>query len=215
MDGDRRSSGNHPGVIDYKGQPYVFGFNYEIMKRTVSKHNERRSVSIEKLTYNPDGTIQKLPFWSTSGVPQVGTLNPYNRVEAETIANSEGVKTMPQTEWERDQPYNRGKTVAERVVVSSINNGDFIKVQGADFGNGAATLQVSVAALYGGKMEVHTDKIDGPLISTIVVNASGEGDVWKTVSATVKSVKGVHDVYFVFKGEKDLFYFDWWQFKSK
>jgi len=27
----------------------------------------------------------------------------------------------------------------------------------------------------------------------------------------LKTVKGIHDLYFVFKGEKDLFYFDWWK----
>jgi len=215
MDGDKRSSGNHPGIIDYKGQPYVFGFNYEIMKRTVSKHNERRSICIEKLTYNADGTIQKLPFWSTMGVPQVGTLNPYNRVEAETMAFSDGVKTLPQTEWERDQPYNRGKKIADRIVVSSINNGDYIKVQGVDFSEGATSVQVSIAAINGGIIQIHTDKIDGPINSTLTVPAAGEGDVWKTVTAAVKTVKGKHDLYFVFKGEKDLFYFDWWQFFPK
>src|SRR4029434_9410410 len=28
MDPDKASSGNHPGIIDYKGSTYVFGFNY-------------------------------------------------------------------------------------------------------------------------------------------------------------------------------------------
>ncbi|MDP4271717.1 MAG: carbohydrate-binding protein, partial [Bacteroidota bacterium] len=46
------------------------------------------------------------------------------------------------------------------------------------------------------------------------VATSGEGDVWKTITAKVKSIKGVHDLYFVFKGEKDLFNFDWWKFKE-
>jgi hypothetical protein len=214
MDGDKRSSGNHPGIIEYKGESYVFGFNYEIMKHTVSKHNERRSVCVEKITYNADGTIQQLPFWSTRGVQQLGTLNPYNKVEAETIAYSEGVKTAAATEWERDNPWNKGKKIADRIHITSINNGDYIKVQGVDFSNGATSVQASVASLYGGKMEIHTDRIDGPLISTITVNGSGEGDIWKTVSATVKPVKGIHDVYFVFKGDKDLFYFDWWQFNK-
>ncbi len=182
------------------------------MKRTMSKHYERRSVCLEEIKYNPDGTIKKLPFWSTAGVKQLGTLNPYNRVEAETIAFSEGVKTGQATEWERNIPWDKGKKIADRIFVTSINNGDYIKVQGVDFSNGASSVQASVAALYGGKMEIHTDKIDGPLISTVVVNGSGEGDIWKTVSAPVKKVKGVHDVFFVFKGEKDLFNFDWWQF---
>lgn len=215
MDGDQRSSGNHPGIIDYKGNSYVFGFNYNIGKLTMSKHYERRSISIEKLTYNDDGTIQKLPFWSVAGVKQLGTLNPYNRVEAETIAYSEGLKTDMVTEWERHNPWNKGKKVLDRYFVSSINNGDYLKVQGVDFSTGAASIDCNIAALYGGKMEIRVDKMDGALLAVVNVNASGEGDVFKTITTPVKSVKGLHDVYFIFKGSKDLFYFDWWKFSKR
>ena len=52
------------------------------------------------------------------------------------------------------------------------------------------------------------------MISTVDVKSSGEGDVWKTISASVKNVKGVHDLFFVFKGDKDLFNFDWWKFNK-
>jgi hypothetical protein len=214
MDGDARSSGNHPGIIDYKGSPYVFGFNYNIMKQTVSKHYERRSICVEKLTYNADGTIQKLPFWSTTGVKQLGTLNPYNRIEAETIAYSEGLKTETVAEWERHNPWNRGKKILDRIFITSVNNGDYMKVQGVDFSNGASSVEVNVAALYGGKIEIHIYAIDGPVISTVDVETAGEGDVWKTISAPVKNVKGIHDLFFVFKGEKDLFNFDWWKFNK-
>jgi len=184
------------------------------MKRTVSKHNERRSVCVEKISFNADGTIQKIPFWSTAGVKQLVTLDPYNKVEAETIAFSEGVKTAAATEWERDNPWNKGKKIADRIFVTSIHNGDYLKVQGVDFLNGASTVEVSIASLYGGKIEIHTDKIDGPVISIVNFKTSAERDVWKTISAPVKKVKGIHDLYFVFKGEKDLFNFDWWQFNK-
>jgi hypothetical protein len=84
-------------------------------------------------------------------------------------------------------------------------------VQGVDFSKGATSIDVSVASLYGGKIEIHTGKIDGPILVTINVNTSGEGDIWKTVSAPVNNIKGVHDLFFVFRGEKDLFNFDWWK----
>jgi hypothetical protein len=32
---------------------------------------------------------------------------------------------------------------------------------------------------------------------------------------TGQNLKGVHDVFFVFKGNKDLFNFDWWKFNNK
>ena len=169
MDGDERSSGNHPGIIDYKGNSYVFGFNYAVLKQTMSKHYERRSICLEKINYNADGSIQKLPFWSTTGVKQIETVNPYNRNEAESMAFSEGLKTELVTEWERNIPWNKGKKIADRIIVTSIHNGDYIKVQGVDFSKGATSVNVSVASLYGGKIEIHTDKIDGPILGTINV----------------------------------------------
>jgi len=215
MEGDQRSSGNHPGIIDYKGNSYVFGFNYAILKQTMSKHYERRSICVEQLTYNADGSIQLLPFWSTTGVKQLGTVNPYKRTEAETMAYSEGLKTDGITEWERNVPWDKGKKIADRFFVSSIHNGDYFKVQGVDFSKGATSVDVSVASLYGGKIEIRTDRIDGSILGTVNVNTSGEGDVWKTVNTQVKNIKGVHDLYFVFKGEKNLFNFDWWKFNTK
>lgn len=215
MDGDPRSSGNHPGIVDYKGNTYVFGFNYNIGKQTMSKHYERRSVCVEKITFNPDGTIQKLPFWSTTGVQRIGTIDPFRRVEAETIAYSEGVKTDIVTEWERHNPWDRGRKVLERIIVTSINNGDYIKVQGVDFAGGASSVDVNLASQYGGKIEIHIDKISGPVIGVVNVTTSAQGDVFKTITTLVKKVTGVHDLFFVFKGEKDLFNFDWWQFNAK
>ncbi len=213
MDGDPRSSGNHPAIIDYKRNSYVFGFNYAILKQTMSKHYERRSICVEELTYNADGTIVKHPFWSKN-VKQLGFQNPYKRVEAETMAFSEGVKTESATEWERNVSWNKDKKVADKLYVTSINNGDYIKVQGVDFSTGAASVDVNVASLRGGKIEIHTDKIDGSIMGIININTSGEGDSWKIVTTPVKNIKGIHDLYFVFKGEKDLFNFDWWKFNQ-
>jgi cytochrome c len=75
----------------------------------------------------------------------------------------------------------------------------------------------------GGNIEVHLDKPDGPLISTVAI-ASGKVDDpktgWKEVTAPVKEkVIGIHDVYFVFtnSGEQkqSLFNLDWIYFANK
>ncbi|MEO5944490.1 MAG: glycoside hydrolase family 43 protein [Ferruginibacter sp.] len=214
MEGTRKSNGNHPGIIDYKGSSYVFGLNYDVLKQTMSKHYERRSVSVDKIIYNSDGTIQPLPYWTKAGVKQIGTFNPYRQVEAETIAFSEGLKTEKVTEWERNISWNKGKMIAERHIVTSINNGDYIKVQGVDFFKGASSMDVNVASLYGGKIEIRIDKINGRLLGVVNVNTSAEGEIWKTITTPVKKISGVHDLFFVFKGDKDLFNFDWWQFNK-
>lgn len=203
MDGNPISSGNHPGIIDYKGNSYVFGFNYTLNFALTKIHRERRSVCVEKITYNADGTIQKLPFWSTEGTVQLGTLNPYARVEAETIAWESGVKT--------------DKDSVAGVYVTNISNGGYIRVRGADFGKGAKKFDANVAsATGGGAIEIHLDSLSGSLLAACLVKNSGGWHKWATQTWPVKKVKGVHDIYFVFKGQDGpLFNFNWWKFSAK
>lgn len=214
VDASERTRGNHPGIIEFKGKSYCFGHSYDMLKKTTSKFYERRSVDMDEMVYNADGTIQNRKYWSVEGPAQVGTFNPYRRVQAETMAWSEGLKTNFETEWEGPFEWNRGKKIADRLYVTSIHNGDYILVQGVDFASGAKSVDVMISPLYGGKIEIRTDKMDGSVIATVTVGPQGEGGKWKTVSAPVSKVSGVHDVYFVFKGEKDLFDFDWWQFSK-
>lgn len=213
VDASEKTRGNHPGIIEYKGKSYCFGHSYDLLKRTTSKFYERRSVDMDEMAYNPDGTIQSRPYWSVDGPEQLGTLNPFKRVEAETMAWSEGVKTIFETEWEGDFEWARGKKIADRLFVTSIHNGDYIMVKGVNFSEKAKSVEVSVASLYGGKIEIRIDKIDGPIIATVEVNTLHEGGIWRTITTSVENTEGVHDLYFVFRGEKDLFNFDWWMFK--
>jgi hypothetical protein len=214
IDASEKSRGNHPGIIAFKGKSYVFGHSYDLLKQITPKFYERRSVDMDELVYNPDGTIQNRSYFSVEGPQQVGTLNPFIRVEAETMAWSEGVKTRSETEWEGDFDWARGKKIADRLFVTSIQNGDYIMVQGVDFATGATSVEVSVSPIYGGKIEIHAGEIDGPLIATVHINSSRESGMWRTFTAPLKSVEGVNDLYFVFSGEKELFDFDWWQFSK-
>jgi hypothetical protein len=57
-------------------------------------HHERRSVSATEITYNADGTIQEVPYWlDQEPMKQLQWLNPYQRVEAETMAWGYGLKS--------------------------------------------------------------------------------------------------------------------------
>jgi len=74
-----------------------------------------------------------------------------------------------------------------------------------DFSKGANALEVLVAALYGGQIEVRRDAINGPLLGVVNIINKGEGDIWRSIKTPVKSLTGLHDLYFVFKGKHDLF----------
>jgi len=83
MDHNPAATGNHPGIIDYKGGSYVFGFSYELNFAMTPIHHERRSVTVAKFDYHPDGTIPNLGWWDRTTAPQIETLNPYDVVQAE------------------------------------------------------------------------------------------------------------------------------------
>lgn len=188
---------NHSGIIDFKGNSYFFYHDQDLSKGQGFK----RSVSLEQFTYNPDGSIPLITPTKEGVKQSVANLNPYKRVEAETIAWSEGLKTA-----------SNSKT---GVYVTKIDNGDYIKVRSVDFGKGAKNFQASVAsASAGGKIEIRVDGIQGSLLGTLEVSGTGGDQNWKTVSCKVARMKGIHDVYFIFKGaEGNLFNFDWWRIK--
>ena len=205
MDPDERSSGNHPGIIDYKGNSYVFGFNYEILFAQTKIHHERRSICVEKMEYNADGSIQKHPWWSTTGVQQLASLNPYTRNEAECIAWESGLKT------ERDNKTG--------MYVAGINNGDYIKIKGVNFdANGTGVFYASVAsASDGGIIELHTDSLKGTAIGMLRISNTGGWNNWTLKTTAISMANGIHDLFLVFKGEKrkKLFNFDYWKFEKK
>jgi arabinoxylan arabinofuranohydrolase len=202
MDPNPISSGNHPGIIDYKGSSYVFGFNYALNLALTDVHRERRSICVAKFTYNPDGTISTAPWWKKEGVAQVGALNPFRRTEAATMAWESGIRTT-----QSDQIG---------VYVTSITNGSYIKLSGVDFGeNQALSFTASVASgSNGGSIELHLDGVDGPEIGSLPVSSTGGWYKWQTKTTSVSGARGIHDLYFLFKGDATgpLFNFDYWKF---
>lgn len=197
-----KSRGNHPGIVDYKGHTYVFGLNYDIMHYDTYEHHERRSVSVAEMEYNQDGTIKMIPYWPKEGVKQLESLNPYKRVEAETMAWGLGVKT---------EKFKDGG-----LYVTKIDDGDSIIVRGVDFGiSGAKKFTASIMPFNngGGNIEIHLDGSHGPLVGILKVKPGSEKK-YKNISCPVKGAMGVHDLFFIFRGneKKDLFDFDYWKF---
>jgi hypothetical protein len=188
---------NHAGVIDFNGGSYFFYHNGALP----GGGGYTRSVAVERFSYNADGTIPTINMTST-GAPQVGTLDPYVRQEAETIAWGTGVETEAASEGGRN--------------VGWIDNNDSIKVKGVAFGGGAASFTARVAsATSGGRIELRLDNVNGPLVGTCTVAGTGGWQTWTSVSCPVSGATGTHDLFLKFTGGSgSLFNVDWWQFTA-
>lgn len=196
-----RSRGNHPGIMDYKGKSYVFGLNYDLLKLETNTHYERRSVSVAEMHYNEDGIIQEVPYWADTKLEQIGTFNPFRKVEAETMAWGYGLKTVPNSK--------------NSLSVVDVNSGEYICVRGVDFGkNKARRFEVSALPLEGGNLKIRLDAPDGKIVGNVNIPQGNGISKYELYSCEVNAVSGVHDLYLSFEGEnnKDLFELDYWKF---
>ena len=211
-----RDRGNHPGIVDYKGHSYVFGQNYDLMHLDTFVHHERRSVSATEINYLPDGTITEVPYWlDQQPMKQLHWLNPYQRVEAETMAWGYGLKTakmgIENTGVVEKMPFSTGK---KNMYVTNIDNGEYIRLRGVDFGSvGAKQFILSAAATGSCTVTLRLDSADGPVIGVSTVKPSGNLEKYKSFGTKVKNASGVHDLYICFDNASGDIRLDWWTFK--
>lgn len=196
--GGQNSFTNHPGITDYKGNSYLF-YHTGNLPGGGSYH---RSVGVEQFKYNSDGTIPNIPI-TQNGPAQLGNLNPYIKTEAETICWGSGIETEKCSEGGVD--------------VCNIENGDYIKVKGVDFGTGATAFKARVAsANSGGNIELRLDSPTGKLVGTCSVAGTGGWQTWTDKTCTVSGATGIHDLYLKFTGGSgSLLNFNWWQFNGE
>lgn len=214
MDEAENSFTIHGGNISYKGHDYMFYHNGAL----TNGGGFRRATCIEEFSFNADGTLPMIPF-TKEGVRPVGTIHPFQRVEGETMATSYGVK------FDR-QP-------GEEHVVTSIHNGDWIRLREVDFSSATAKeLTCAIRNLkHPGTVDFYLDWLGGTSLATVsfaTVNAettNSEGEATPAVGTdqsvngeTIRTVTiktpptGKHDVFILFRGGDDeLFDFDWWE----
>lgn len=200
MPTERGSNTNHPGIVDFKGHSYFFYHNDALS----GGHSYCRSVCVEEFEYAPDGTIPMMHMTDEGIRKGVGTLNPYRRTEAETLAWAEGMTSM-------NMP-GRG------IVMAGIHKGGYIKVRDVDFGaDGPERFTAAASSRYfGGDVELRIDSLGGTLIGKLHIPYTGEWENWEECTATVSRITGVHDLYMVFDGREphELFRLDWWRFEN-
>lgn len=192
----------HGGSITFGNRDFMFYHNGALP----NGGGFRRATCVEEFKFNPDGTIPFIPFTNEGVKTPVKNLDPYTTVEAETMADSFGLKT----------DRNKGE---ERHYLKSIDNGDWLRLRSVDFGSGSDSLKfiANVAALRpGASIELRLDALGGDSLGELAVAPTGGAEAWQEQSATMKPVSGVHDLYMLFKGDddSDILYFDNWKLEK-
>lgn len=201
---------NHQSIFKLNGEYYQAYHNRVVAKQANIPPVYKRNLCVDQFKHNGSGAIDTMVN-TVDGVVQLSFVNPFERVEAETMNSQSGIYTEPRVLGGKAGGMN----------VCNIESGDWIKIRGVDFGKkGAKKFSASVAGIaVKGHIELRLDDPSGTLVGTCKVDPTGpESSVqtWKTLSCEVNKVTGVHDLYIKFTGgEGKLFNFDWWQFSAK
>jgi arabinoxylan arabinofuranohydrolase len=199
LDGKNINGNNnsHESIVQFEGEWYMFYHD----RRISGGKPYFRNVCVDRLTYNEDGTMQRVQVTHES-VPQIKPLNPYEIVQAETIDHQEGieVESLP----------------AGGCMVSDISDGDWIRISGVDFESGAASVEVRAAAEgAGGSIEFRLDAPDGVLVGTCKIETTGDWSNWKTFSGSIHQCEGMHDLCMIYRGHGEPFRLDRIRFLRK
>lgn len=200
---------NHHATFVFEGKSY-FIYHAQTVSKEEGKDKGYRSTHIDNIEMNKDGSIKPIKgTWE--GIAQLHTMNPYERIDAETIAWNAGIKVAScKEEGKILKGYN--------TALTDLQDKDWTAVAQLDFGkNGASEFKVNAASAIGGKIEIRLDSPEGTLIGTAEVPATGGEDTYKTVSCKVDNVTGVKNVFLVFRGDakKNIMNVDYYQFTEK
>ena len=211
-----RDRGNHPGICDFKGRSYAFGQNYDLMHLDTFVHHERRSVSATEISYHADGTIEEVPYWmDQQPLKQLHWLNPYNRVEAETMAWGYGLKSakmgIENTGVVADMPLSVGQ---RNMYIFDLDDGEYIRLRGVDFGAGAKRFAITAAAQGSATITLRLDSKDGPVVGVVQIGDTKSLEQYRSFAAKVKGASGVHDLYICFSRVSGDVRLDWWHFSK-
>lgn len=190
---------HHHCIFEYQGQWYMAYHNRQVAYENGIADPEariyQRSVALDRLYYNPDGTIKPVEA-TRDGLPQLHWVNPYQRNEAETMAKGWGIAT---------EPVEGGN----RATVFS-HEGDYIRVRGVDFSRGTGTFRAMAKGR--GSMDVRLEGPKGVLLCTLPVNAAE----WKELSVPAIAANGLFDIYLVFHGAAgEEVKLDYWTFQAE
>jgi len=171
---------NHHSVIQFKKQSYLFYHNNDLSPA----FDKNRSVRIDSLTFNGDGTIKKV----IPTLRGVGTTSAKAKIQADryTALSTTGARVA----FLDDADAFKGW----KTVLSAPKS--FISYDGVDFGTKKLKkVLVQAKAATSGAIEIRIDKVDGPLLGKVTV---APGTEWKMAEASLlKYVPGTHSIYII------------------
>jgi hypothetical protein len=186
---------NHHSLVEFNKQWYLFYHHNDYSP----KFDKNRSVRVDSLSFNADGTIRKV----IPTLRGVGLSLASGKIEIDRFS-SKSEQGVSISLLDTLNTFKGWKTVMTKPE-------SWIQYNAVDFGSKKIkSISVNAHSNSGGTIEVRQDKPDGPKIAEIKI-PSGTG--WSAVNGKMlKYQKGVHNLVVVLKGSTPV-EIDWVRFE--
>ncbi|MDE6664881.1 MAG: carbohydrate-binding protein [Ruminococcus sp.] len=177
---------NHHSIVEFNNQLYLF-YHSRPVEKAMGIDGNYRSPQVDKITMNGDKIASVTG--TMTGIAQLKKLNPYSKVQAETMSNQSNNISV----------NGLGDTTVHGT------KGSWISVSGADFSKGAKTLTIKASSS------------NGAVIKVCKGDASGKAVAYAEIPSTMSEIKvpvtesisGSTDLCFLFSDNIDI---DYWYF---
>ncbi len=185
---------NHHATFVFNDKSY-FIYHAQTVSKALGVERGYRSTHIDEIKLDEEGKI--LPISGTyEGIPQLKGMNPYERIEAETIAWNAGVKAA-----DTGRPGNLFTDY--NMVLTDLQEGDWTSVSQLEFGaKGADKITFAAGSKDGGTIEVRVGYPEGKKIGEIEVPATGSNHTYQLVTGDIEKVTGTQNIFLVFHEKK-------------
>jgi hypothetical protein len=185
---------NHHSIVRYKGQWYLFYHD----KDYSPNFDKNRSVRVDSLSFNSDGTIRKV-IPTLRGVGVTDALKKIDIDRYSQISN----KGVSVAFLDTLNTFNGWKTILDK-------QNAWIQYNTVDFGNKKLkSVRVEALSQTGGTLQIRIDKADGILLAEVKIP---KGIGWNTVDTRLsKYQKGIHNLVVVLKDNNPV-EVDWIRF---
>lgn len=115
------------------------------------------------------------------------TIDAFSKIGPDNVSEGHGIQLQSAIEGGRSIAY--------------INNNDWVKFERVDFKEGASKAEIRISSdTKGGEIEIRVGSTAGRVIGKTHIGNTGGWQRYTTIHCDVEDIKGINDIYVVFKG---------------
>jgi len=186
---------NHQSMIEFNNQWYLF-YHYNDLSPDFDKN---RSVRIDSLFFNKDGTIQKV----IPTLRGVGLTDASQKIQIDrySLKSNKGASI--------DFLDSLNKFEGWKSILDTANA--WVQYNSVDFGNDKLkTVNIRALSKTGGTLQIRLNKVDGSIIAEVAIPKDTE---WNTINSPLSGYQtGIHNLVVLLKDNKNV-EIDWITFE--